>query len=207
MVRVHYDFMTMLRSLRLALVFSLLLASPAWAAVEDGGLLSINSGLMVWTVLIFLAVLFLLYKFAYPHILGAVEAREERIRNLLDEAARDREEAQALLAEQKQQMEEIRHRAQEAMAESRTSAERLKEEILAQARREQEDILARARRDITAEREAALDAVRLETVEIALAAAEKLLRKNLDTDDNRRLVRDYLSQLAVPDATRIPAGV
>lgn len=195
------------KSLRLALVFSLLFASPAFAAEGEGGLLSVNSGLMVWTVLIFLTVLALLYKFAYPHILGAVEAREQRIRDLLDEAARDREEAQALLAKQKQELEQIRHRAQEAMAESRTAAERLRDDILAQARSEQENILLRARRDIAAEREAALEAVRLEAVEIALAAAEKLVRKNLNADDNRRLVRDYLGQLAVPDTVGVPAGV
>jgi hypothetical protein len=57
-----------------------------------------------------------------------------------------------------------------------------------------EELLERARRDIAAEREPPLDAVRRETVDLAIAAAEKLVRRNLDTEDNRRLVRDYLAR-------------
>ncbi len=83
--------------------------SPAFAA--EGGILTPEGGLMTWTIIIFGFVLFVLYKFAFPHILGAVEAREERIRELLAAAARDRDEAQVLLEEQKKEMEALRSRA------------------------------------------------------------------------------------------------
>ena len=59
-------------------------SAPAFA--QEGGLLDINEGLMVWTILIFLLVLGILYKAAFPHILGAVEAREARIRQLQEQA-------------------------------------------------------------------------------------------------------------------------
>lgn len=196
----------MQRSVRLALLFCLIFASPALAVEEEGGLLSINTGLMVWTVIIFLAVLILLYKFAYPPILGAVEAREQRVRDLLDEAARDRAEAQSLLEEQQRQMEQVRTRAQEAIAESRAAAESLREEILAQARRDREELMERARRDITTEREGMVEAIRADAVALALAAAEKVIARNLDAEDNRRLVRDFLSQVEHRPA-RATAGV
>lgn len=195
----------MLRSLRWTAILSLLVASPALAQ-EKGGLLSLNSGLMFWTVAIFLVVLAILYKAAYPYILGAVEAREARIRELLAAAKDDREEAQSLLAEQRRQMDEVRQRTQEALAEGRAAGERLREEILAQARREQAELLERTRRDVGREMETALAQLRAETVEIAIAAAGKLLERNLDAEDNRRLVRDYLEGVDLRDVAAAPVG-
>ncbi|HET8657277.1 MAG TPA: F0F1 ATP synthase subunit B [Longimicrobiaceae bacterium] len=194
------------RSLRLAVLMSLLLASPAVAQEGKPGLLTLNTGLMVWTIFIFLIVLFFLYRFAYPHILGAVEAREQHIRELLAAAKQDREEARALLEEQQKQMEEVRARAQELVAEGRTAGERLREEIVSQARREQEALMERTRRDIQAETERALAEVRSQAVEVAIAAAGKLIERNLDEDDNRRLVREYLGRLEA-GVPAVPVGV
>lgn len=198
------DYLTMHRSLRLAALLVLLSASPAMAA--EGGLLSVEPGLAIWTVIIFLLVLFVLYRAAYPKILGAVEAREQHIRELLAAAARDREEAQALLDEQKRQLEEVRARVQEMVAEGRTAGERVREEILAQTRKEQEELLARARRDVQQEMERATAQLRADAVELAIAAASKLVERNLDQEDNRRLVRDFLAQIEARDAA-VAAGV
>ncbi len=89
---------------------------------------------------------------------------------------------------------------QQALAEARSQGEAMRAEVMAEARRDQQELLERARRDIATEREAALDTVRRDAVVLALAAAEKLVRRNLDSDDNRRLVRDYLGQVAEPAA-------
>lgn len=196
----------MQRSLRLTAILSLLAASPAVAQEEKGGLLSIEPGLMIWTVLIFLFAMVVLYKTAYPHILGAVEAREQRIRELLAAAKENRDEASALLAEQRRQMDEVRQNAQEALAEGRAAGERLRDEILAQARREQTELLERTRREVGREMERAVAELRTEAVEIAIAAAGKLLERNLDAEDNRRLVRDYLEQVDLGEAAAAPVG-
>jgi F-type H+-transporting ATPase subunit b len=193
------------RSLRLAALLTLLLATPAFAA--EGGLLDVNTGLMVWTILIFLIVLVVLYKFAYPHILGAVEAREERIRELLDQAARDRDEARALLAEQKRELEEVRTRAQELVAEGRTAGERLREEILAEARAEREALIARTQREVQQQVDRAMGQLRADAAELAIAAAERLLVRRLDADDNRRLVREYLDEIQASGPATVAAGV
>lgn len=195
-----------LKPLLLVPALALLSAAPAVAAEEGGGLLEPQAGLIFWQIVVFVVVLALLYKFAYPYILGAVEAREQRIRELLAAAARDREEAQALLEQQKKEHEELRSQAQEIFAEARAAGERLREELLEQARREQEEMLARARRDIAAEQERALDALRRDAVDLAIAAAEKLVQRNLDDEANRRLVRDFLGQ-AERRAPTVPAGV
>ena len=191
----------------LPLVSGLLLGSvaPAFAA-EGGGLLNVNTGLTAWTLIIFGIVFLILWKAAFPKILGAVEAREARIRDLITQAEQDRAAAAALVEQNRVELEQTRARVAEAMAESRTASERLREEILAEARREQEEILVRARQDIERETERAMDSLRREAVGIALAAAEKVIGRNLNSEDNRRLVQQALGQLE-PAATRVPAGV
>ncbi|HET7275911.1 MAG TPA: F0F1 ATP synthase subunit B [Longimicrobiaceae bacterium] len=188
----------------LRLIAPLIIGSATPVMAQEGGLLTPSGGLMFWTVLTFGVVLAALWKFAWPHILGAVEAREEHIRELIAAAARDREEAKALLEEQKKNLEDARIRTQEIVAESRAAGERVREEVLTQARQEQEDMLRRAQSDIRQQVARATEMVRAEAVELSIAAAEKLLERNLDSDDNRRLVREYLDELG--DRQVVAAG-
>jgi F-type H+-transporting ATPase subunit b len=194
-----------MRRSSIALSALLLLGSAAPLAAAEGGILSPNPGLTIWTVVVFLLALAVLSKFAFPKILGAVEAREANLRELAEAAERDRREAAAMMEENRRLLEETRARVQEAVNESRTSAERIRAEMLADTRREQEEMLQRARRDIAAERENALEAVRAEAVDISMRAAERLVRRNLDAEDNRRLVREYLAQVSGQAA--LPVGV
>lgn len=192
------------RSLRLTALSTILVARPVFGQ-EDGGLLSIDAGLMFWTILIFLIVLAVLYVAAYPKILGAVEAREARIREMLEAAERDRAEAEELLTARKREMEEIRARAQELVAEGREAGERIREELLEETRREQAAMLERARREISADTERALRQVRDDAVELAIAAASRLLERNLDEEANRRLVSEFLESIEVRPGR--PVGV
>jgi F-type H+-transporting ATPase subunit b len=178
-------------------------ASPLLAqhgGEEQGGLLSLNPGLSVWTMVIFLLVLAILYRAAFPKILGAVEAREAHLRGLTEGAERDRAEAAALVEEHRKLVEDTRGQVQKALGEATATAEARRGEILEQAQRERDEMLARARADVLAERATMLEQVRRDSVDVAIRAAERLVRKNLDVDDNRRLVQDYLAQLATPAA-------
>ena len=186
----------MRRSIALSALLLLASAAPVAAADETPGLLTPNIGLTFWTIVVFLIVLAVLSKFAFPKILGAVEAREAHLRELAAGAERDRAEAAALMAENQRVLEETRARVQEAINESRTSAERIRAEMLAETRLEQQAMIERARRDIQSERDSALEAVRREAVDVSMRAAERLVRRNLDAEDNRRLVREYLGQVA-----------
>ena len=192
-------------SLPLALMLVLAGASPAAAA--EGGLLDVNVGLMFWTVLIFLTVLAILYKFAYPAILGAVEAREARIEELLAAARRDRDEASRLIEEQRTRHEELRVQVQEMVAEGRTAGERMRDEIVSEARQEQQAIVERARREIEQEMARALAEVRAQAVDLSIAAASKLVEKDLDSEGNRRFVRDFLDRLEAGEDAPVAAGV
>lgn len=161
-----------------------------------GGLFNINAGLSVWTVVIFVSLLIVLWRFAWGPILAAVEAREKGIQDALDEARRRQEEAEKLLEEHKAQLADARRQAQQILAEGREAGDRLRKEMEGKAREESEAILERARAEIDREKEAAVDALRRESVELALAAASKLLHARLDGEQDRKLVMEYVNGLS-----------
>jgi F-type H+-transporting ATPase subunit b len=79
----------------------------------------LNFGLFVWTSIVFLALLAILWKFAWGPVLAAVDEREKRIQGALDQAAAERNEAAKLLAEHREQMADARRKAQQLIAEGR----------------------------------------------------------------------------------------
>jgi F-type H+-transporting ATPase subunit b len=153
-----------------------------------------------WTVVIFLLLLAVLAKFAFPPILGYAAAREKRIQDSLDEARKQREEAAALLAQQRQELQVAKQESAQMLVDARQAAERVKQELLARTRVEQEEMLARVKQEIVAERQREFEAMRREAVDLALAAASKLIEQRLDADSDRKLVTDYLNRLPASTA-------
>ena len=112
------------RLLAAALVLLALLPSVGAAqGGEEGGLYDINTGLSVWTLIVFGGLVFILGKFAWGPILSAVDAREEGIRSTLDEAAERNAEAARLLEEHREQLADARRQANELIVEGRAAAE------------------------------------------------------------------------------------
>ena len=159
-------------------------------------------GLMFWTIVVFLLLLAVLWRYAYPALLGAVEARERALQEQLDEAERNRAESAALLAEHKKLLAEARTQAPGFLVEARTSAEKERALAMEKTLQEQQQLLERARREIGAERDRALAELRAEAVELSLAAASKLIGERLDSDGDRKLVQQYLAGLGSRGATR-----
>jgi F-type H+-transporting ATPase subunit b len=162
---------------------------------SGGGPFSINPGLIIWTLVVFGLLLALLWRFAWPSILKSVEERERRIQRQLEDAERANAEAQRLLEEHRKTIAAARGEAQDMIAKAKAVAEKERAALLAKAREEYEAVLVRARKDIDAEKEKALVELRREAVDLAIAAASKVIEANLDTDANRRLVADYLASL------------
>ena len=156
----------------------------------------VNMGLFVWTWIVFLPLMWVLWKFAYPAILSATEAREKQIADQLGEAERLNAEARTLLAEQQKLSAESRSAAQAMLADARAAAETERAATLEKAQHEQEALMARAKREIGAERDRAIALLRQEAVDLSLAAASKLIGQRLDTAGDRKLVEDYLATLS-----------
>lgn len=147
-----------------------------------------------WTLVIFLLLLWALKKYAFPPILGYAQAREDRIREMLDAAARDREEASKLLDEQRAALGKTRDEASQILAEAKQAAESVREEVVEKAHAEHRELLDRARGEIEREREKAVDSLRHEAVELALAATSKLLGQKVQGDADRRFVQDVINR-------------
>jgi len=189
-----------MKTSRIGALVAVMLALPTSVWAQGGAegttpLFTVNLGTTVWTAIVFLALLGILWRFAWGPILEAVEARESGIQSKLDEAASRNEEAAKLLAEHKEQLADARRQANELIAEGRAAGEHVRAEIEEKARAESQAMVERARGEIERERDRAIDALRKESVDLALAAASRLMEENLDQDKNRQLVERYLSEM------------
>ena len=177
------------------------LAQEHGAGAPPGGVMNLQINLMFWTLIIFLILFFLLRRYAFPAILGAVERREQALEEAIANARRDREEAQRLLEEQRRGIEGARDEAQKYIAEGRAVAEKMRHDLLEQTRQEQQMMLERARREIETEKERALVQLRREAVNLAITGASKVIEENLDSEKNRQLVEGFLASIpAMPAA-------
>src|SRR5712691_2826278 len=162
----------------------------------------INGGVIIWTVVIFLILLVVLWRLGYPELLRMVEERERRIQKQLEDAEKANAEAQRLLGEHRKQIAAARNEAQDILAKAKTVAQKERETLLAKAREEYDALLARARKDIDTEKEKAILALRREAVDLSIAAASRVIEANLDTEANRRLVTEFLESIGKAEKPR-----
>lgn len=184
-----------------ALIGVLLAGSPrvllaAGAGAGTTPLFTVNLGTTVWTAIVFLALLGILWKFAWGPILAQIDSREKGIQSAIDEAMARNAEAERLLAEHRAQLADARRQANELIAEGKAAGDKLRKDIEEKARDEAHGLIERAGAEIERQRDAALHALRKESVELALAAAGRLLQEKLDADKDRELVERYLGELA-----------
>jgi F-type H+-transporting ATPase subunit b len=167
-------------------------------AAESGGgsfLVSPNVGLMIWTLLVFGISLFILWKVAFPRIAEALDKRQRAIEESIDTAERTRREAEQLLGEYRERLAEARGQADEIVTRARRTGEAAEAEIVADARTKREEMMEQTRREIEAETRRAIQAIRAEVADLTVAATEKVTRKTLDGEDQKRLVEEALSEL------------
>jgi F-type H+-transporting ATPase subunit b len=169
----------------------------AHAAEEESSnfLVSPDIGLMIWTLLAFLVALWVLRKYAWPAITEALDKRQNAIVESIETAEKTRTEAQELLAEYRERLREARRQADEIVARARKAGDVHEREALEQAKAQREELMAQTRRDIEAETRRAIQEIRGEVADLTVLATEKVTRKTLDEDDQKRLVEDALNEL------------
>src|SRR4051794_23099141 len=171
---------------------------PVTIAADSGGgsfLVSPNVGLMIWTLLVFGISLWVLGKYAFPRIAEALDRRQKAIEESIDAAEHTRQEAEHILAEYRERLAEARGQADEIVARARKTGEAAESEIVAEACSRREEMMEQTRRDIEAETRRAIQAIRAEVADLTVLATEKVARKSLTEDDQRRLVEEALSEL------------
>ena len=177
------------------LILALVAAVQEDHAAGPASPFEVNFGLFFWTWVVFIALFFVLKKYAWPELLGAVERREQALQRMLDEAEQNRADSARVLEEHKRLVAGAQAEAQDLIAKAKGVAEKERAALLAHARQEQDALLARARREIDDEKQKAVLALRREAVDLALAAAAKLVEQRFDNDADRRLVTEYLATI------------
>jgi F-type H+-transporting ATPase subunit b len=165
---------------------------------EEGGgsfLVSPSLGLMLWTLLVFGVTMWVLKRLAFPRIQEALDRRANAIRDSLDHAEKTREEADKILAEYRARLKEAREQADDIVARARKASEQARAEALEEGKSKREELVAAARRDIEAETRRSLERIRKEVADLTVLATEKVTRKTLDSDDQKRLVEEALAEV------------
>jgi F-type H+-transporting ATPase subunit b len=158
-------------------------------------MLDLNPGLIVWTIITFMAVLIILSKFAWKPIVGALTKREEDIRTSIEQAERANAEAKRLLEENKRQLAMAEAQSQAAVREGREMGERVKAEIIERANASARQLIEQAKDEIRREKDAALLALRSEVADLAVTAAGKIIDANLDVNKHRSLVDNVINDI------------
>ncbi len=176
-----------------------ILSIPVLAAESGGGggsfLVQPGIGLMVWTIVAFLVLLWILRKLAFPRIAENLDKRQTAIEESIEHAERTKHEADELLAEYRQRLTDARQQAEDIVARARKAGEVHERESLEQARKTREELMAQTRRDIEAETRRAIQEIRSEVADLTVLATEKVTRKSLSEADQKRLVEEALSEL------------
>src|SRR5215208_7023299 len=173
------------------------IATLPLAAEESGGsfLVSPALGLMIWTLLVFGFTMYVLSKVAFPRIQEALDKRANLIRESIEEAESTREEANKILAEYRARLKEAREQADDIIARARRTAEATTHEAVEEGREKREELLAAARRDIEAETRRSLERIRKEVADLTVLTTEKVTRKTLSGDDQKRLIDEALAEV------------
>jgi F-type H+-transporting ATPase subunit b len=152
-------------------------------------------GLMIWTLLVFGITMLLLARLAFPRITAALDKRQKAIEDSIDSAERTRVEADQILAEYRERLQEARAQSDEIVQRARQAAEVHEREAKEHAGELTAEAARRAQRDIEAATQRALQELRREVADLTIMATEKVTRKTLDSADQKRLVEEALGEL------------
>jgi F-type H+-transporting ATPase subunit b len=150
---------------------------------------------IIWGFLSFMVLFVLMAKFAFPAVQKSMQARTNRIRKDLDDAERLKSEANTILDQYKAQLQDAKNEANRIIEEARQTADQLRRDLMSRAESEVAELRQRNADDINAAKERTLADLRTQVAEIAIAAAERVVERNLDRDTNAALVDDFISQV------------
>ena len=179
------------------MLYAVLLAQAEEASDSGNSLIKVVPGLMIWTIVTFLIVLFVLRRYAFGPIQKIIDQRRDTIREALDEADKARDEARQL-------REQVQKDREAAGAERTQLLDETRKQAAEQARRAKEEAdedlqrrLEENQKAIEAENRRFREDIRRDVVELTLMAAEKVTRKSLDEKDQKRLIDETIDELDV----------
>ncbi|HSR19148.1 MAG TPA: F0F1 ATP synthase subunit B [Ignavibacteriaceae bacterium] len=167
----------------------------AFAPESGGSLIDVNPGLIFWTFITFLILLFVLKKVAWKPILTALDQREASIRESIERAEQAKAEAQKILDENKSNLAKAEDESRKLIEQSREYAEKMKNQILQEGKVQSKKIIEDAAAEIERRKEAAFNELKNQIADIALLAAEKLLNEKLDPQASKKITDKYINEI------------
>ncbi len=158
-------------------------------------LIQVTPGLMIWTIVCFLVVLFVLKRYAFGPIQQMIDQRRERIEQAINEADQAREEARNLLEEHRKLIGQAKSESEEILAEARRVADAQRERVREETEEDRQRRLEETRRQIEQATTQALGQIRDEVGRLSLIAAEKITKKSLSDADQQRLIDEALAEI------------
>ncbi len=171
---------------------------PSVAMAAGGGesnLFAGDIGNAVWTLVIFLLVVFVLGKFAWGPLLAGLQKREQFIRDSLAQAKAENDKATALAAEYEQKVLEAKTEATAIVEEGRRDAEAVKRQIEEQGRAEADKMIKRARREIEIAQQTAVKEIYVTSARLATDLAARILGREVNANDHERLIAESIERI------------
>ncbi len=171
------------------------LASPEAAGTEQSSPFAGDFGTALWTLVIFGAVLWVLSKYAWGPILDALQGREQFIRDSLEQAKRQRDEAEQRLKEYEEKLADARTETAAILDEARRDAEALKAREGDRTKAEADKLLDRAKREIEIAKDTAIKDLYSRAAALATTAAGRILEREISPSDHERLIADSIAAI------------
>jgi len=163
--------------------------------VAANPLIEVRPGLMIWTIICFLVVLFVLKRYAFGPIQQMIDTRRERIQQAIADADNAREEARKLLEEHRKLIGQAKSESEEILVEARRLADAQRDRVKQETEEDRQRRLEETRRQIDQATAQALGQIRDEVGKLSLLAAEKITRKSLTDADQQRLIDEALAEI------------
>lgn len=179
----------------LTIIFLVNFSYAAESADDSNPLLVLDPGLFVWTILSFLLLMFLLSKFAWKPLLKMLNEREEKIRTAIEKAENAEKKLETLNEQGEKILSDARSESQKLLLSTKETAQNLKEEIEREAKQKATSIIDQARLQIQAEKNQVLSEIKNELSSFSIMIAEKLIKKNINKDDNMKLINESIEKV------------
>ena len=154
-----------------------------------------SPGLLVWTIITFLIVLFVLKKKAWGPLMNALEDREKKIEEALATADKAKEDSQNLSAEIDKMKADSQTERQQILADAKKDADNLMAKKESEANQKYDQMLDKAKKEIESEKAKALKDIKSVAVNLSIEAASKIINKNLDSNDNKKIAEDTINSI------------
>lgn len=165
----------------------------------SSALLRFDPGLMIWTIAVFFVLLVVLRKIAWSPLLQALDEREKKIHEALEQAAKTQRDTEGVVAENQRRIDEAIQKSEQIIQQAREHSERARQQILEEARAESRRIVEQGMRRLEAEQRTALQDIRKMAGDLAIQAAARLIQSSLNDQQQREIVDQFLSE--IPEKT------